>query len=87
LIGGLVGSGASEAMGEGTSDDALSDPEELDPADDVDELDEDPETESSDASEESAGEEDPQAPGDGLEPPADPQAAPPELASTAVTAT
>ena len=70
LIGGLVGSGASEATGEGTgaseatgagtSEDALPDEPELDPADDIDDPDEDPE----DAEEDPAGEEDPQAPDD-----------------------
>jgi hypothetical protein len=59
LIGGLVGSGASEATGEGTSEDALPDEPELDPADEVDkpdELDEDPETKPADAADETGEE-------------------------------
>ena len=89
LIGGLVGSGASEATGEDTSDDALPDQPDLDPADEIDEPgedlhDEEAETEPADTTEESATEDDPDAPDDEAAPPEEPELAPPEPAVTAV---
>jgi hypothetical protein len=73
LIGGLVGSGASEATGEDTSDDALTDQPDLDPADEIDEPgegvhDEEAETEPANATEESATD-DEAAPQEEPEPP------------------
>lgn len=82
LIGGLVGS----------SEDALPDPLEVDPADEVAEPDEDPEqdedpvdpeTEPADAAEESETEDDPKTPDDEA-PPGEPEPAPPEPAVTPV---
>jgi hypothetical protein len=87
LIGGLVGSGASEATGEGTSEDGLPDPEELDPADEIAEPDEDPEeaeTEPADGTEEPAGEDEPEGPDDAATPPEEPEPAVPEPTVTPV---
>jgi hypothetical protein len=75
LIGGLIGS----------SEDALPDPQELDPPDEIDEPDDDPdeepdeeaETEPADAADESAPDEDPA-------PPDEPEPVPPEPAATPV---
>ncbi|MDT5128241.1 MAG: hypothetical protein QOH54_3885 [Mycobacterium sp.] len=75
LIGGLIGS----------SEDALPDPQELDPPDEIDEPDDDPdeepdeeaETEPADAADESAPDEDPA-------PPDEPEPVPPEQAATPV---
>ena len=79
LIGGLVGS----------SDDALPDQPDLDPADEIDEPDEDlqdeeAETEPADATEESATEDDPDAPDDEAALPEEPEPAPQEPAVTPV---
>jgi hypothetical protein len=84
LIGGLVGSGASEATGEETSEGALPDPQDLDPADDIDEPDEEAEDESSDAADETANEDDPEASDEEPAPPEEPEPAPPEPAVTPV---
>ncbi|WP_242453864.1 hypothetical protein [Mycolicibacterium sp. P9-64] len=78
LIGGLVGSGASEATGEETSEGGVPDPPELDPADEPDEPDD---------SDESEDQDDPQASDEEPEPLGDPEPeppAPPEPAATPV---